>query len=603
MGVVYEARHVTLGSRAAIKLLVRGGDPELSKTELVIREALAATTARHPGVVHVFDVGALDDGTPYILMEYVEGEVLRDRLRNRGRLSEVEATRILRQLASTLASIHAGGVVHQDLKPENIILVRDDIAEGGERAKLLDFGVARTPSPGAPPSAERLSIVGTPAYMSPEQCSAAEITPAADIYALGVLYCEMLTGKAPFLGDPATVVRKHLYAPLDDEVIERIPSSSRALLERMLAKSPVARPAASEIAASFLPTLSSPRLTTEPTAIDPRAPSRPPASRRAALWATLVALAVGLSCAGLLLARRKPPTAPAQLTGMVYLPGGAFTMGRTAAEADAECTALGTHCRRDVLDREQPARQVSLSPFYLDVNEVTKGAFLAWALDRTLVLDFYDDGPADEPRQLRLVKDRASGQVLLDFDRGWNWVDPVGPDRISLRPEIAGEPAVGVSWDAATQFCAHQGKRLPTDAEWEFAARGKTSRRYPWGDAPPTCDGALYGRLDELPCAGMPRGTIDVQGSTQDWSPEGVHDLFGNASEWVQDAYVAPYLPDCGACRDPVVLSPAPGGIDERVTRGGSWMLYMFGQTSARARWRRDSVTMGLGFRCAVSAR
>ena len=278
-------------------------------------------------------------------------------------------------------------------------------------------------------------------------------------------------------------------------------------------------------------------------------------------------------------------------------------MGRTAPEADAECTALGVHCRRDVLDREQPAREVKLSPFYLDVNEVTKADFLAWALDRTLVLEFYEDAPSGEPHQLRLVKDRRSGQVLLDFDRGWNWADPQGADRLSLRPEIANEPAVGVSWDAASEYCTHAGKRLPTDAEWEFAARGKTSRRYPWGDAPPTCDGALFGRLDELPCAGMPRGTTDVKGSPQDWTPEGVHDLFGNASEWTQDAYVAPYLPDCGACRDPVVVSPSPEAVDERVTRGASWMLYIFGQTSARARWRRDSVTMGLGFRCAASAR
>jgi formylglycine-generating enzyme required for sulfatase activity len=245
---------------------------------------------------------------------------------------------------------------------------------------------------------------------------------------------------------------------------------------------------------------------------------------------------------------------------------------------------------------------VELSPFYIDVNEVTKGEFLTWLVNRPMVIERYED-----TQQLRAIRDRTSGILLLGFDRDWSWVEPVGVDQVALPPGTADEAAVGVSWDAARQYCANDGKRLPTDAEWEFAARGTTSRRYPWGDAVPTCNGVIFGRLDHLACDGMKKGPANVHASPQDWTPEGVHDLFGNASEWVEDAFVAPYLPDCGACKDPVVKREAAKGPDdrpdERVVRGASWMLYMFGQTSARARWRRDAVTMGLGFRCAVSAR
>src|SRR5208282_4340481 len=120
---------------------------------------------RHPGVVHVLDVGRLEDGTPYILMEYVEGESLRSRLARLGNLTYEEATRTLRQLASALATVHAAGVIHRDIKPENVMLVPDDVAEGNERPKLLDFGVAYSPKP-VPETNGDAWLMGTPAYMS-----------------------------------------------------------------------------------------------------------------------------------------------------------------------------------------------------------------------------------------------------------------------------------------------------------------------------------------------------------------------------------------------------------------------------------------------------
>ena len=124
------------------------------------------------------------------------------------------------------------------------------------------------------------------------------------------------------------------------------------------------------------------------------------------------------------------------------------------------------------------------------------------------------------------------------------------------------------------QYCSSRGKRLPTDAEWEFAARGKTKRFYRWGDAPPACAGKIDGRTPELPCAELGGSTGDVGASPQDWTPEGVHDLFGNASEWLEDAYVAPYLlvglrPMQNSNRRTDGHEPT----DERVVRGNAWLL------------------------------
>src|SRR5262245_2496945 len=186
MGIVYEAEHVVLGQRAAIKMLVGlADDPEFGKRFEV--EACAACAARHPGLVKVFDYGCAADGAPFLMMEYLEGETLRNALSREGRFPPARARRIGRQIAAALAAIHSQGIVHRDLKPENVMLVPDDAAEGNERIKLLDFGIARKASetvtqPGM--------IIGTPAYMSPEQCMSGEIGPAADVYATGILLYE-----------------------------------------------------------------------------------------------------------------------------------------------------------------------------------------------------------------------------------------------------------------------------------------------------------------------------------------------------------------------------------------------------------------------------
>ena len=165
---------------------------------------------------------------------------------------------------------------------------------------------------------------------------------------------------------------------------------------------------------------------------------------------------------------------------------------------------------------------------------------------------------------------------------------------------MADRPVVQVTWDGASRYCRHLGKRLPTEAEWELAARGTERRRFPWGDEPPRCDGVAFGREEPVRCPGPPLTVEPVGASTQDVTPTGLRDLGGNAGEWVQDAFVVPYRA-CGSCRDPVVEDAVLLADDVRVFRGGTflgdaWMT----RTTNRSRSSRTSSMAGLGFRCAT---
>jgi formylglycine-generating enzyme required for sulfatase activity len=284
----------------------------------------------------------------------------------------------------------------------------------------------------------------------------------------------------------------------------------------------------------------------------------------------------------------------------VRLPGGAFTMGRTAAESDEECAALGKECHREIVERSQPAHRVSLAPFFLDVDEVTNEAFIEWMRTLTPRTEEDPDHPAEHIP--RFVYDRAGGALVADLHREFGGIEMTSDRRFSLRPGFEKKPVIQVTWDAARAYCTAQGKRLPTEAEWEFAARGTTARLYPWGDAAPTCDGTIFGRDADYACANLPAGPAPVTDGVQDRTPEGIHGLSGNVSEWVEDAFVAPYLPDCGACENPIVQPPTSGAATVRVMRGGAWANTNLSRTSARGRWPQNSPAQFLGFRCAVSA-
>ena len=199
MGKVYVAEHQLLGRKAAIKVLRKKFTDDERMVRRFFDEARASATVEHPGIVQIFDFGYAEDGSAFIIMELLRGESLESRLRRVGRLTPSDAQRICRQAASALGAAHAAGIVHRDLKPENIFLTPDPAVEGGERAKILDFGIAKLTQPSGPGSTATGTVMGTPIYMSPEQCHGAEKVDArADIYSLGCVLFQMLTGRPPF---------------------------------------------------------------------------------------------------------------------------------------------------------------------------------------------------------------------------------------------------------------------------------------------------------------------------------------------------------------------------------------------------------------------
>jgi serine/threonine-protein kinase len=240
MGTVWLAEHATLRRRAAIKLL----HPEHSRSlEVVTRffnEARAAATVSDPGIVRLFDLGHHRDGRAYVAMEMLDGEPLDRRLARRGALALPEALRIVRQVASSLGAAHARGIVHRNLKPANVFIVRDRTAAGGERAKVLDFGVAKLL--GERTNA-RDAALDALQYMSPEQCGGtSRVDRRSDVYALGCLLFTLVVGHPPF-GAEGDVVLGHLRdpAPAPSRLRPEIPPEIDRIVLRCLAKEPASR--------------------------------------------------------------------------------------------------------------------------------------------------------------------------------------------------------------------------------------------------------------------------------------------------------------------------------------------------------------------------
>ena len=245
MGSVWLAEHIALGRRAALKVL----HPEFSTRPDTVaqffNEARAATAIADPGIVQIFDFGQHVDGTAYIVMELLDGEPLDHRLAREGALTLADGLRLMRQVASTLGAAHARGIVHRDLKPENVFVVRDPEVPGGERAKVLDFGIAKLGGEQGGVKTQTSAVMGTPAYMSPEQCrGAGHVDQRSDVYALGCMLFALMTGRPPFQADGAgELIAMHLRepAPAPSQLRPGIPHELDQLVLRCLAKDPAQR--------------------------------------------------------------------------------------------------------------------------------------------------------------------------------------------------------------------------------------------------------------------------------------------------------------------------------------------------------------------------
>ena len=247
MGTVYLARHPVLEPRA-VKVLRPGMARDQTLVARFFEEARAADTIGHPNIIRIFDTGMLPDGcTPYIIMELLKGESLEDRLRREHRLSVPDAVEIACQTASALAAAHDHKIIHRDLKPGNLFLVAEPtMLPLGARVKVLDFGIAKFFDDSSDASVETKpgTLLGTPRYMSPEQCRGVSIDHRADIYALGIILYEMVCGSPPFRaeahGDLLTMHMGALPKP-PREWNQDIPRAVEAVILRTLAKQPEER--------------------------------------------------------------------------------------------------------------------------------------------------------------------------------------------------------------------------------------------------------------------------------------------------------------------------------------------------------------------------
>ncbi len=243
MGRVYRARHVVTGKVVAIKVLQDDLAAYSSFVERFLHEARAAAYITHPHAINIIDCGR-DGDVVYLLMEYLEGRTLTELMQQEGPLPPWRVARILSQICAALADAHAHSIVHRDLKPDNIIL--QQVAGERDYVKVLDFGIAKVldeQKRGSLP-ASRNVFIGTPEYASPEQCNSKSPTALSDIYSVGVIAYEMLTGHPPFEGDPLEVMLKHTSAdppPLRQYRPDLNPEIEAVVL-RALRKDPGERP-------------------------------------------------------------------------------------------------------------------------------------------------------------------------------------------------------------------------------------------------------------------------------------------------------------------------------------------------------------------------
>ncbi len=512
MAVVYKAHDTRLDTNVAVKFIrTENLTPGLLEQALkrFEREAKALARLTHPNIVKVTDYGEYD-GSPYLVMPHLPGGTLKRRL---GRpIPWRQAARILMPIARALDYAHRQHMIHRDVKPSNILITAD-----GE-LMLTDFGIAKILDAANTTELTGSNVsLGTPEYMAPEQITGKDIDHRVDIYALGLVFYEMVTGVHPFQADtPLSMLFKQVNEPLPSprQFVPNLPPIVDNILARALAKNPaeryqdmaafsaaleslaVGRPADTVNAA---PPIQASRTAvarasqtetvnvTPPKPIQPNrmaaARPAPPIRRPQTDLSGIVMAAVLLICllgAGtvfvfkndllaILAPGRVPGLAPTPVPplasgptptslpsdlvdpmgiSMRLVPGGPFTMGSTADEAVLDCQKYNAdYCQNSRFTNEEPVHQVDLDAFYMDIHEVTNASYKACV----------DAGVCKPPQ-------KNSSSTRADYYGS---------------PQFDNYPVVYVDWEMARAYCEWRGGSLPTEAQWEKAARGTNGRIYP----------------------------------------------------------------------------------------------------------------------------
>ncbi len=475
MGVVYRARDMALGRDVALKCLHLNlaGDPEVRRR--FVREARVLRSWSHPGAVAIHDF-IEQEHVLAIVMELVEGENLAQHLsRWRGKMPYDQIRSVVADVLLAMDDAHGNGVVHRDLKPDNVLVRMDG---GRLRPKIADFGIAKVVE-GTTYTVSG-ALLGTCRYMSPEQVKTPSLADhRSDIYSLGITLYELVTGRPPFDGSHFSVMMAHVTnAPKPPSKIRAdIPPALETLILDALAKSPDKRPPSCAVFRErLLDAIPASALSEE----------------------VMAASSVSL------------PTTLRDTSGheMVLVPSGTFAMGPSR-------------------------RPIHLDAYYMDRRPVTNAQFAVF-------LDATGYKPVD-----------AGAKRFLAHWR--NGKPPKNEEK---------HPVVFVSWFDARAYATWAGQRLPTEAEWEKAARGGDGRRYPWGRQEPTAKHANYGRSRD--------GTAPVGSFPDGASPFGILDLAGNVWEWCEDVYDEDFYEN-GPTINPK-LGTTPARKNTHVMRGGSFM-------------------------------
>ncbi len=257
VGAVFLARQESIDKEIAVKVLHERSAMDEEAVERFHREALAISLLSHPNIIRVLIFGRTEDGWLYLAMEYLEGQTLNERL-TAGEVDELRVIKIYKQICGALLEAHAAGIVHRDLKPQNILLTKHRGEE--DYVKILDFGMAKFTQPETEEAQRRLSktgiVYGTPAYLSPEQAQALEIDHRADLYSLGAILYELVTGRLPFPADTAPkMLSSHVHealVPPSEVAPGKVSEAMEMIIMRAMAKNPKDRyPSAREMLAAL----------------------------------------------------------------------------------------------------------------------------------------------------------------------------------------------------------------------------------------------------------------------------------------------------------------------------------------------------------------
>lgn len=645
MATVYKARHVAFNRIVAIKVLPRILLHDESFMQRFRREAEVIARLEHFHILPVYDSGE-HESMPYIVMRYLDGGSVRDRIQS-GPLPWQDVVRITSQVADALDYAHARNVIHRDVKPSNILL------DTAGNAYLADFGIAKM-SEGTS-SLTASGIVGTPAYMAPEQSESGTPRPSMDIYALGASVFEMLIGQVPYTADtPIAQILKHLQNPVPSLLDHNpdFPVEVDVVVQRALAKSPADRYQSAgefayalqsaltsvgeeewvpetrldvplhtlrDVAASVPPTyedLASAEAPSTKHAAAPRAPSR--RGKTFGLW-----FGVGLVALGLLAVMA---IILIGLLGSRWIGGmGAGQPAATAAQGvaplpDTPIPAPTETTMPSLTDTPVPGTQLPVelptstaepsptsAPTALPPTVFKHGVEMVIVPAGSFVMG-YNEGYANERPEHEVYLDAFYIDLTEVTNRDYqacveavdaNHCPPRGLDDIGSPSRFKyygleaynDYPVILVSWDEAQTYCKWRGGHLPTEAQWEKAARWdpETGENYlfPWGT----------GSLDPyyLNYDSNFGDTTRVKNYPGGVSPVGAFDMAGNVAEWVFDWYRDNYY-EMSPYENPV--GPETGEF--RVLRGGSYESKGSDLTTpSRELMKPATKLQTLGFRCA----